>query len=107
MINLYERISKEILKLVTIEDIDDKKLVVELEKRQEIIDSLTGNVLDDFKKYYKEKEIYKLDEEIKRNLEKHILSVKKEISEFKINKVGNSTYANMNKNNLNIFSKKV
>ena len=36
-----------------------------------------------------------------------MIAVKKEISEFKINKTANSAYANMNKNNLNIFYKKV
>ena len=36
-----------------------------------------------------------------------MILVKKEISEFKVNKTANSAYANMSKDNLNIFYKKV
>ena len=36
-----------------------------------------------------------------------MLSVRKELSEYKLNKTDNTAYANMNKNNLNIFSRKV
>ena len=36
-----------------------------------------------------------------------MLSVRKKLSEYKLNKTVNTAYANMNKNNLNIFSRKV
>lgn len=107
MINLYKEISEEILRILDTNDIDDVKVVQELKKRQELIDNLSGEELADFRKVYKDKEVHKLDKSIKSKLGQEMIAVKKEISEFKINKTANSAYANMNKNNLNIFYKKV
>ena len=107
MINLYKNISEEILKILEANDLDDVKLVSEFKKRQDLIDSLNEKELEEFRKVYNEEEIYKIDKVIKDKLEKEILAVKKEIRNFKVNKTANSAYANMNKNNLNIFYKKV
>ena len=84
MINLYKSISEKILEIVSAKEVDEKKLAIELNKRQELINNLK-------------------DEELK----SQILSVRKELSEYKLNKTVNTAYANMNKNNLNIFSRKV
>ena len=94
MINLYKEISEEILRILDTNDIDDVKVVKELKKRQELIDNLSGEELADFRS-------------IKSKLGQEMIAIRKEISEFKINKTANSAYANMNKNNLNIFYKKV
>ena len=107
MINLYKNISEEILKILEANDLDDFKLVSEFKKRQDLIDSLNEKELEEFRKAYNEEDIYKMDKVIKDKLEKEILAVKKEIRNFKVNKTANSAYANMNKNNLNIFYKKV
>ena len=48
-----------------------------------------------------------VDEKIKIKLKSQMLSVRKKLSEYKLNKTVNTAYANMNKNNLNIFSRKV
>ena len=84
MINLYKSISEKILEIVSAKEVDEKKLAIELNKRQELINNLK-------------------DEELKSQM----LSVRKELSEYKLNKTVNTAYANMNKNNLNIFSRKV
>ena len=63
--------------------------------------------LKSFKEAYNTEKIYEYDEKIKIKLKSQILSVRKELSEYKLNKTVNTAYANMNKNNLNIFSRKV
>lgn len=107
MIKLYKEISKEILRILDKDDIDDVKLIEKFKKRQELMDCLNGKELDEFRRTYNEEEIYKLDKEIKTKIAQQMMEIRKEISEFKVNKTANSTYVNMNKNNLNIFYKKV
>ncbi|MEN8076975.1 hypothetical protein ABFP60_08420 [Clostridioides difficile] len=107
MINLYKEISKEILKILEADNIEDIKLVENFNKRQELIDSLSLEELSDFKRAYSDEKVYKLDKEIKFKLGQQMIATKKAISEFKVGKKANSVYANMNKNNLNIFLKKV
>ena len=107
MINLYEDITKEILGIVEIEDINESYLEVKLDKRQAIIDNLNKEELKRFTFEYKDKEIYIIDEKIKSILENKIARVKKELTQYKTKKAVNTVYANMNKNNLSIFSKKV
>lgn len=107
MIEVYRTITEKILEIVSNKEIDTAQLEFNLQRRQELIDSLQGQELDNFKESYKKEELYSLDEKIKIKLNEQILVVKKEINNFKLNKLGNSIYANMNKNNLNIFYKKV
>lgn len=107
MINLYKNISEEILKILQANDLDDVKLVSEFKKRQDLIDSLNEKELEEFRKFYNEEGVCNIDKTIKGKLAKEIINTKKEINNFKVNRIGNSVYANMNKNNLNIFYKKV
>ena len=105
MINLYKSISEKILEIVSAKEVDEKKLAIELNKRQELINNLKDEELKSFKEAYNTEKIYEYDEKIK--LKSQMLSVRKELSEYKLNKTVNTAYANMNKNNLNIFSRKV
>lgn len=107
MINLYKNISLEILKILNEDDIDNEKLEYNIEKRQEIIDSLRNEDLESFKNHYKNSEIIKIDNEIKILLGKKIIEVRKELNSYKTKRSVNTAYVNMNKNNMNIFSKKV
>ena len=91
MINLYKSISEKILEIVSAKEVDEKKLAIELNKRQELINNLKDEELKSFKEAYNTEKIYEYDEKIK----------------IKLNKTVNTAYANMNKNNLNIFSRKV
>lgn len=107
MINLYKDITEKILEIVNDEELDDVQLALQLEKRQELISSLKGQALDNFREDYKNNGFYDVDENIKVKLKEHMIAVRKELSEYKLNKTVNTAYANMNKNNLNIFSRKV
>lgn len=107
MIKEYKEISVNILSLLNEENINDVKIKENFDKRQNIIDSLDEHEAKKFGKLYKSEKIYKLDEEIKIKLENKMLELKKDINEYKKNKVVNSAYININKKNLNLFSKKV
>lgn len=107
MIKLYKKVSEEILLILDSNDIDGIKLVEKFKERQELLDSLRDKELDKFRVSYHEDEIYQIDNDIKLKLRKQMILVKKEISEFKVNKTANSAYDNMSKDNLNIFYKKV
>ena len=58
MINLYKSISEKILEIVSSEEVDEKKLAIELNKRQELINNLKNDELKIFKKAYKDEKIY-------------------------------------------------
>ncbi|MBY0754669.1 hypothetical protein K5V21_04280 [Clostridium sardiniense] len=107
MINLYKNISLNIIKILNEDDIDDGKLEHNIEKRQEVINSLDERELEDFKKHYKDSQLIQLDNKIKILLEKKIIEVRKELNSYKTKRSINTIYVNMNKNNLNIFSRKV
>ncbi|MGG7096709.1 hypothetical protein [Clostridium sardiniense] len=107
MINLYKNISLNIIKILNEDDIDDGKLEHNIEKRQEVINSLDERELEDFKKHYKDSQLLQLDNKIKILLEKKIIEVRKELNSYKTKRSINTIYVNMNKNNLNIFSRKV
>lgn len=107
MINLYKNISLNIIKILNEDDIDDDKLEYNIEKRQEVINSLNDRELEDFKKHYKDSQLLQLDNKIKSLLEKKIIEVRKELNSYKTKRSINTIYVNMNKNNLNIFSRKV
>lgn len=104
-IDLYKQVSNEILEALKYDKLEN--LDEYFEKRENIINELESNEsINEFKKIYKEK-LYHIDNEIKILVEEKMLDVKKEIAEYKRNQNGNFTYANMNKTNFNIFSKKV
>ncbi|GKZ01623.1 hypothetical protein [Paraclostridium bifermentans] len=104
-IDLYKQVSNEILETLKYDKLEN--LDEYFEKRESIINELESNEsINEFKKIYKEK-LYHIDNEIKILVEEKMLDVKKEIAEYKRNQNGNFTYANMNKTNFNIFSKKV
>ncbi|WP_024615667.1 flagellar protein FliT [Clostridium sp. Ade.TY] len=107
MINLYKNISLDIIDILNEDDIDNEKLEYNIEKRQKIIDSLNSDSLKYFKNHYKNSEIIELDNKIKSLLEEKIIEVRKELNLYRVKKSVNAVYVNMNKNNLNIFSKKV
>lgn len=107
MINLYKNISLYIIDILNEDDIDNEKLEYNIEKRQKIIESLNSNSLKYFKNHYKNSEIIELDNKIKSLLEEKIIEVRKELNLYRTKKSVNAVYVNMNKNNLNIFSKKV
>lgn len=107
MVELYKNISLDIIELLNTYEIDNNKLEYMISKRQEIINSLNGQDLEDFKRYYKSSKIVELDNKIKSILGQKIIEVRKELSSYKTKRVVNTIYANMNKNNLNIFSRKV
>lgn len=107
MIKEYINISQKILLLLKEEDVNDIKIKDYFDERQEIINSLNEEELKKFGSLYKNEKVYKLDEEIKRELGNKMLEVKKEIAEYKKTKIVNSAYININKKNLNLFSKKV
>lgn len=107
MINLYKNISLDIIDILNEDDIDNEKLEYNIEKRQKIIDSLNSDSSKYFKNHYKNSEIIELDNKIKSLLEEKIIEVRKELNLYRVKKSVNAVYVNMNKNNLNIFSKKV
>lgn len=107
MINLYKNISLNIIKILNEDDIDDDKLEHNIEKRQEVINSLDERELEGFRKHYKDSQLLQLDNKIKILLEKKIIEVRKELNSYKTKRSINTIYVNMNKNNLNIFSRKV
>lgn len=107
MIKEYINISQNILSLIKEKDVNDIKIKDCFDKRQEIINSLNEEELKKFGSLYKNEKVYNLDEEIKRELGNKMLEVRKEIAEYKKTKVVNSAYININKKNLNLFSKKV
>ena len=107
MIDRYRSISEKIFKVVNCEEVDYIGLNQALKERQSIIDNLREDEINDFRQAYKESDICKLDEEIKIKLSERILEVKKELQDYKSKRMVNAAYANMNRNNLNIFYKKV
>lgn len=107
MIKEYIDISENILSLLREDDVDDIQIKNSFDKRQEIINSLNEEELKKFGNLYKNEKVYKLEEEIKIELGNKMLEVRKEIAEYKKTKIVNSAYININKKNLNLFSKKV
>lgn len=103
----YKRISNEILELLKANAVDEDELEVKLDQRQEIINKLSKEELQKFRATYKREEVDKLDQEIKMKLQQKVFQVRKELIDYRAKKAVNIAYANINKTNLNIFSKKV
>lgn len=93
--------------MINVEEFDHIKLGEKLQERQIIIDNLKEDEFEKFGQAYKESGLYKLDGEIKVKLRERIVEVKKELQEYKAKRMVNTAYTNMNRNNLNIFYKKV
>ena len=102
-INLYKEITLDIIKCLKEDNIEDLENL--FEKRQNILDEEFSN--KDFKKSMIELGIIELDEVIKDLLNKNIIKTKLEIKKQKLSSVANNSYINFNKENLNIFNKKV
>lgn len=107
MIEQYKNISIEIIDILKSENINEYELEAKFIKRQELLEEVTDEGIEEFRKNYKSFGIDKIDEEIKGKLQKVIGDVKKELSDYREKKVVNVAYANINKTNLNIFSKRV
>jgi hypothetical protein len=107
IVDLYKEISAEILDILKNNELENDKLDNCFEKRQKLINKLENeNKINEFRNVYKEK-LYNIDIEIKELFQVKISDTKKEIIEYKKNQNVNFAYTNMNKLNLNIFSKKV
>lgn len=107
MIDLYKEISGEILKALSYANVDEYEIEKKLDQRQALIDNLSEKELESFILDYKKGAVYELDKEIKVKLAEAISDVKNEIRQYKTKKAVNTAYVNVNKNNLNLFLKKV
>lgn len=107
IVELYKKISLEILEILKNEEVDNYKLDIFFNKRQTLIENLDKEYkINDFRKIYR-LTLHTIDEEIKNLLEVKISHTKKELIIYRKNQKVNFAYANINKSNLNIFSKKV
>lgn len=107
MVSKYKKISEEILNNLKDNNVDEKFIDEKLKERQIIIDNISESELECFKRQYVEFGVNIIDKEIKKKLATEIIKAKKEMLNYKDSKVVNTTYANMKKNNFNIFSTKV
>lgn len=102
-VNLYKKISLEIIDLLKNDDLD--KLDELLNKRQEILNQ------DDKKEQLRylliKNGILEIDEEISRLFDESLIRVKREIKEYKRTQQANNCYTNSNRKTLHIFYKKV
>lgn len=107
IVNEYKNLSYKILDVFKNEDVSNYELDKYLSQRDILIKSISEEKkLDEFRNIYS-KELYEIDKDIKKLLQDNINKVKEEIKEYKKSQNVNFAYANMNKLNLNIFSKKV
>lgn len=99
----YKQISLDIIdKLENNNTYDIDEL---LNERQKILDNVSNRKL--FKQMLVEDGILEIDEKIHSLIKENIIKVKMEIMEHKKSKQANNSYINYNKENLNIFNKKV
>ncbi|MGL5311689.1 MAG: hypothetical protein ACRC92_00440 [Peptostreptococcaceae bacterium] len=105
-INLYKDVTVKIIEMLSKQGYDEVDDLIQ--QRQCIINevNINGNV-EEFKFLYKKDNINVLDKDIRCIMEKQLSDIKREIKEYKTKQQGNSTYAIIKKENLNIFSKKV
>ena len=76
-----------------------------LNERQKILDNVSDRKL--FKQMLVKDGMLEIDEKIHSLIKENIIKVKMEIVEHKKSKQANNSYINYNKENLNIFNKKV
>ncbi len=104
-LDLYENLSIEILGLLKEDKFDEIDEI--LDKRSLLIEEVDKKQQTEFKNLYVESDVYDIDKEIKNMFEKKMVNVKDEIKTQKKMKQVNYSYINTNKENLNIFNKKV
>lgn len=103
---LYKELSIAMLEAIRKEEYDDFDLL--LEERQSIIDKFSDKYeAHYFENLYKKLGIDAIDLDIRGLLATQIQRSKLEIRDYKVKIQGNSSYNNMKKENINIFSKKV
>jgi hypothetical protein len=78
-----------------------------LDKRSLIIEVLNKKQNSEFKELYIESDVFEIDKELKNIFEKKVSDIKDEIKNQKKIKQANYSYINTNKENINIFNKKV
>ncbi|WP_270646642.1 flagellar protein FliT [Paeniclostridium hominis] len=99
----YKQISLDIIdKLENNNTYDIDEL---LNERQKILDNVSDRKL--FKQMLVKDGMLEIDEKIHSLIKENIIKVKMEIVEHKKSKQANNSYINYNKENLNIFNKKV
>ena len=99
----YKQISLDIIdKLENNNTYDIDEL---LNERQKILDNVSDRKL--FKQMLVKDGMLEIDEKIHSLIKENIIKVKMEIVEHKKYKQANNSYINYNKENLNIFNKKV
>jgi len=102
-VTLYKQISLEIIEAIKNDNID---ILNELfDKRQSILNE--SNDKNSLKESFIKSDIVEIDNEIKNLLSKEIEKTKNEIKEHRRSTVVNNSYIQNNKENLNIFNKKV
>lgn len=104
-LDLYKEISLQIISLIDKEEyqyISDK-----LDDRQKIINSVDENDKESFLSIYSDMKLINIDSKIQNTLQKNLLEVKKELHEYKLTKQVNTMYSKLNREKVNIFSKKV
>jgi len=102
-IDLYKKVSLELLELLKnerLDNIDDK-----LEKRQIILKHI--NNIEEFRQLAHENGVVELEIEISQLFNTKVNKAKQELVDYRRSKVANNTYANLSKEKLNIFNKKV
>lgn len=105
--NSYKEISEKILEILNNNRLYDDSLDKCFDEREVLINNLIkSNNINDFRKLYKES-LHNIDRQIQELLEIRVIETKKEIMEYRISQSANFNYVNINKLNLNIFSKKV
>ncbi|KPI55043.1 flagellar protein FliT [Clostridioides difficile] len=104
-INLYKDISLKIINLIEKEEY--KNISNRLNERQDIINSISEVDKNDFIQFYNSMELIEVDTKIRDALQEQLSEVKKELHEYKLTKQVNTMYYNLNREKVNLFSKKV
>jgi len=102
-VTLYKQISLEIIEAIKNDNIDTLSEL--FDKRQSILNE--SNDKNSLKESFIKSDIVEIDNEIKNLLSKEIEKTKQEIKEHRRSTVVNNSYIQNNKENLNIFNKKV
>ncbi|MCC0627626.1 MULTISPECIES: flagellar protein FliT [unclassified Clostridioides] len=104
-INLYKDISLKIINLIEKEEY--KNISNRLNERQNIINSISEFDRNEFIHLYNSMELIEIDDKIKDALQEQLSEVKKELHEYKLTKQVNTMYYSLNREKVNLFSKKV
>ncbi|MCC0783688.1 flagellar protein FliT [Clostridioides sp. ES-S-0108-01] len=102
---LYREISLQIINLIDKEEY--QYISNKLNDRQKIINSIDENDKESFISIYVDMKLIDIDNKIQNALQKNLLEVKKELHKYKLTKQVNTIYSKLNREKVNIFSKKV